>query len=93
MGEWNGLLTLPSSRFVQLHDIVAASARAQSGERLAVAANELSPNEDPENVPQGAKAQDHLGAFSARLKSCPFKEVAQLEFFSKRKAPTRGPSR
>jgi hypothetical protein len=37
--------------------------------------------ERPEEHPSGAKALVDLIAFTARLKSCPFKTVLQQEFF------------
>jgi hypothetical protein len=40
-------------------------------------------NEEPEEHPSGAEAHIGIGAFMARLKPCPFKTVAQMEFFSK----------
>ena len=43
---------------------------------------------DPKNIPQGLKPVASFHAFTARLKSCPFKKWAIPEFFRSMQSPS-----
>jgi hypothetical protein len=63
------------------HDFSRAANAVRNDRALEAAEKGLVSGERPEEHPSGAKALVDLIAFTARLKSCPFKTVLQQEFF------------